>query len=222
MIYAKSAFQFGGHEKTYEKYIYWDDTKRDHYRPSDISQPKDMTERINGFCAMYDPETDTYYPSNPQRVWPSPFPKGSKYDAAQHPDVMPVFPPDDATKGRVPAKDQIGRWIKQGRIVFPEEQRVQVFDTLEELRTAIDNADVPMARKIRKIWHEMPHLEFWVGKRIGYGIPQWVRYKRELKNSTQPVSSWITPLAETDTLPDGDGVNHNAHLVSGTNQEGTT
>ena len=222
LIYAKSAFQFGGYEKTYEKYIYWDDTKRDHYRLSDISQPKDMTERINGFYAMYDPETDTYYPSNPQRVWPSPFPKGSKYDAAQHPDVMPVFPPDDATKGKVPAKDQIGRWIKQGRIVFPDEQRVEVFDTLEELRIAIDNADVPMARRTRKIWHEMPHLELWVGKRIGYGIPQWVRYKRELKNSTQPVSSWITPLAETDTLPSGDDVDLNAHLVSGTNQEGTT
>ena len=59
LIYAKSAFKFGGYEKTYEKYVYWDEAKRDHYRLSDISQPKDMTERINGFYAMYDPETDT-------------------------------------------------------------------------------------------------------------------------------------------------------------------
>jgi len=93
LIYAKAGFRFGGYEKTYDKYIYWDQSKGDHYRLSDISQPKDMKERFNGFYAMYDPKTDTYYPSNPQRVWPSPFRKGSKYDATEHPEVMPVSPP---------------------------------------------------------------------------------------------------------------------------------
>ncbi len=129
LIFGGPDLRFGGHEKTFEKYIYWDDAKKDHYRLSDISQPKDMKERVNGFYAMYDPATDTYYPPNPQRVWPSPFPKGSKYDATEYPDIMPVFPPDEATKGKLPAKDQISRWVKQGRIVFPEEQRVEVFET---------------------------------------------------------------------------------------------
>lgn len=222
LIYGGPDFRFGGYEKTFEKYIFWDEERKDHYRLSDISQPKDMKERINGFYAMYDPQTDTYYPPNPQRVWPSPFPKGAKYDATDYPDFMPVFPPDEATKGKLPAKDQISKWVKQGRIVFPEDQRVEVFDDIDALRAAIDAADVPMARKTKKIWREMPHLEFWVGKRIGYGIPQWVRYKKELKNATQPVSSWITPLAETDTLPATEEIDLNAHLVSGSTQEGTT
>lgn len=222
LIYGGPDFRFGGYEKTFEKYIFWDEERKDHYRLSDISQPKDMKERINGFYAMYDPQTDTYYPPNPQRVWPSPFPKGAKYDATDYPDLMPVFPPDEATKGKLPAKDQISKWVKQGRIVFPEDQRVEVFDDIDALRAAIDAADVPMARKTKKIWREMPHLEFWVGKRIGYGIPQWVRYKKELKNATQPVSSWITPLAETDTLPVTEDIDLNAHLVSGSTQEGTT
>ncbi|MEJ6404027.1 site-specific DNA-methyltransferase [Yoonia sp. 2307UL14-13] len=222
LIYGGPDFRFGGYEKTFEKYIFWDKERKDHFRLSDISQPKDMNERINGFYAMYDPQTDTYYPPNPQRVWPSPLPKGAKYDATDYPDLMPVFPPDEATKGKLPAKDQISKWVKQRRIVFPEDQRVEVFDDIDALRAAIDAADVPMARKTKKIWREMPHLEFWVGKRIGYGIPQWVRYKKELKNATQPVSSWITPLAETHTLPATEEVDPNAHLVSGSTQEGTT
>ncbi|WP_298361209.1 site-specific DNA-methyltransferase [uncultured Litoreibacter sp.] len=222
LIYGGPDFRFGGYEKTFEKYIFWDEERKDHYRLSDISQPKDMNERINGFYAMYDPQTDTYYPPNPQRVWPSPFPKGAKYDATDYPDLMPVFPPDEATKGKLPAKDQISKWVKQRRIVFPDDQRVEVFDDIDALRVAIDAADVPMARKTKKIWREMPHLEFWVGKRIGYGIPQWVRYKKELKNATQPVSSWITPLAETYTLPATEEIDPNAHLVSGSTQEGTT
>jgi adenine-specific DNA-methyltransferase len=191
LVYGKPRFRFGGYEKTYEKYTFWDERKKDHYRLSDISQPKDMSERVNGFYAMYDPATDTYYPANPQRVWPSPFAKGSKYDAAAFPDFMPVFPPDAATKGKLPVRDQIGRWIEQGRIVFPEDQRVEVWNTREELLAAIAASEVPMARRTKKIWAEMPFLEFWIGKRIGFGIPQWVRYKSELKNATQPVSSWI-------------------------------
>ncbi|MGS4887056.1 site-specific DNA-methyltransferase [Roseibium sp. MB-4] len=222
LIFGKSNFRFGGYEKTFEKYIYWDEDKKDHFRLSDISQPKDMNERVNGFYAMYDPKTDTYYPPNPQRVWPSPFPKGSKYDATDFPGFMPVFPADAETKGKLPAKDQITKWVKQGRIVFPKEQRVEVFDTMDALLAAIDKNEVPLARKTKKIWRDMPHLKFWVGKKIGYGIPQWVRYKNELKNATQPVSSWITPLAETDTLPRGVDTDRNAHLVAGSTQEGTT
>ncbi len=222
LIYSKPTFRFAGNEKTYEKYVFWDEGCQDHYRLSDISQPKDMDERPNGFYAMYDRATDTYYPANPQRVWPSPFPKGSSsYDATALESVFPVFPPDAETVGKVPPRDQIGRWVEQGRIVFPDEQRVEVWNSREELLAAIQAGDVPMARNTRKIWAEMPHLDFWIGKKIGFGIPQWVRYKRELKNATQPLSSWIVPLSETDTIPEGERDSH-AHIVSGTNQEGTT
>jgi adenine-specific DNA-methyltransferase len=222
LAYAKKGFKFGGYEKTFEKYIFWDEIKKDHFRLSDISQPKDMTERLNGFYAMYDPETDVYYPANPQRVWPSPFPKGAKYKAEDFPDLMPVFPPDSGTKGILPPKDQIGQWIRQGRIVFPTEQRVAVWNTRDELLAAIEASDVPMAKKTKKIWEDMPFLDFWIGKKVGFGIPQWVRYKRELKNSTQPISSWITPQSEAATLPNEGSDETHADLVIGMNQEGTT
>ncbi|WP_322895769.1 MULTISPECIES: site-specific DNA-methyltransferase [unclassified Yoonia] len=222
LVYAKKNFKFGGYEKTFEKYVFWDESKKDHFRLSDISQPKDMTERLNGFYAMYDPNADVYYPANPQRVWPSPFPKGTKYRAEDYPDIMPVFPPDAGTKGILPPKDQIGQWIKQGRIVFPLEQRITVWNTRDELIAAIEMSDVPMAKKTKKIWHDMPFLDFWIGKKVGFGIPQWVRYKRELKNSTQPVSSWITPQSEAATLPVSEAGESPSNLLIGMNQEGTT
>jgi adenine-specific DNA-methyltransferase len=224
LIYAKPQFRFSGHEKTYEKYVFWDDKAKDWYRLSDISQPKDMTERENGFYAMYDPKSDIYYPPNPQRVWPAPFPKGGRKDAELEAikDVMKVFPPDATTKGIMPSGDQIGKWIKAGRIVFPEDQKVVVWETMEELLNAIDANEVPLAKKTKKIWRDMPHLDFWVGKRVGFGIPQWVRYKSELKNANQPLSSWITPLSEAKTVPEGEDVDPNAFIVAGMNQEGTT
>ena len=183
-----------------------------------------MNERENGFYAMYDPKTDIYYPPNPQRVWPAPFPKGGRKDAELEAisGLMRVFPPDAATKGVMPSGDQIGKWIEAGRIVFPEDQRVVVWETLDDLKNAIDANDVPLAKKTKKIWREMPHLEFWVGKRIGFGIPQWVRYKSELKNATQPLSTWITPQSEAETVPTGEDIDPNSFIVSGMNQEGTT
>lgn len=224
LVYAKHKFRFSGHEKTYEKYVFWDKVAKDWFRLSDISQPKDMNERENGFYAMYDPNTDTYYPPNPQRVWPAPFPKGGRKDAELEVirGVMKVFPPDSSTVGIMPSGDQIGKWIDAGRIVFPEDQRVVVWETMEDLLRAIDENDVPLAKKTKKIWRNIPHLDFWVGKRVGFGLPQWVRYKSELKNTNQPLSSWITPLSEAKTVPDGKDADPNEFIISGMNQEGTT
>ena len=62
----------------------------------------------------------------------------------------------------------------------------------------------------------MPGLADFVGKPIGFGTPRYKRFKSELKNNTQPLSSWITPKSEAKTvLPDENAI------VSGTNDEGT-
>jgi adenine-specific DNA-methyltransferase len=222
LVYGKPSFRFSGLEKTFEMYRFWDKEKQDFYRFDNITQPKDYRERPNGFYAMYDPETDTYYAPNPQRVWPSPFPKGGKREEAEPRTCMWVFPPDEASRDIVPPGDQIGKWIKQGRIRFPDSQRVEVWNSLEELLAAIDAGEVPIAKKTKKIWRDMPFLDFWVGKRVGFGVPEWVRYKGDLKNATQPVSSWIVAQSERDTIPTGSGFDPNSHLVSATNQEGTT
>ena len=61
---------------------------------------------------------------------------------------------------------------------------------------------------------ETPDLDFWVGKRVGFGTPAFKRYKKDLRNPTQPLSSWIIPRSEAGTLdPDAN------MIVAGTNDE---
>lgn len=50
---------------------------------------------------------------------------------------------------------------------------------------------------------------------MGFGTPRFKRYKKFLRNPTQPLSSWITPRAEKDTVEAGANA-----IVSGTNDEG--
>ncbi len=189
---------------------------------SDISQPKDWIERPNGFYALHDALRDVYYPPNPQRVWPSPTPKSkNKYVAAEFwRDEFPIFPLPEKHRQAFPFKDQIGGWVSEGRIRFPEEERIEIWETLGELKAAMAANDVPMAKNTPKIWADMPNLEFWIGKRVGFGVPAWTRYRSELKNASQPISSWITPVFEGSTL-DSEADDF-TQLVSNTNQTGTT
>lgn len=220
LIYANSRFKFGGTDKSFEKYEFYDESKKDFYRLSDITQPKDWTERRNGFYAMHDPKTDIYYPANPLRVWPSPYPRNaqSKEEIFTESE-MAVWPLPDDKSTRYKGRDQIREFIEQGRIEFPAEQKVAIFETLVDLKAAIARDEIPKAKATPKIWVDMPNLEFWVNKRIGFGIPQWVRYKSELKTPTQPISSWITPTSEMSTISSDQ--DKNSVLISSTTQEGT-
>ena len=53
-----------------------------------------------------------------------------------------------------------------------------------------------------------------LGKPVGFGRPQFKRYKADLRNQTQPLSSWIVPSFEEGTYEANDS------LVSSTNKEG--
>jgi adenine-specific DNA-methyltransferase len=160
LVAARPDFRFGGTEKTFEMYTEWDANRGDWYRFSDISQPKDWTERGNGFYAMHDAERNIYYPPNPQRVWPSPTPKSkNKYVAADYwVEKFPIFPLPEAHKKLFPYKDQIAGWVKEGRIRFPEEERIEVWHSMDELQAAIASNNVPMAKNTPKIWDLYTYL----------------------------------------------------------------
>ena len=55
-----------------------------------------------------------------------------------------------------------------------------------------------------------------MGRRIGYGRPAFKRFKEGLKNENQPISSWLTPRQEEDTVVDGLNM-----PVVGTTEEGS-
>jgi len=61
---------------------------------------------------------------------------------------------------------------------------------------------------------DLPDLEYWVGKSVGFGRPAFKRYKADLRNATQPLSSWVVPSFEAGSYA------ADASFVSATNQEG--
>jgi adenine-specific DNA-methyltransferase len=72
---------------------------------------------------------------------------------------------------------------------------------------------VPKSGKTPILRRDLPDLEQWVGKPVGFGRPQFKRYKADLE-IRQPLSSWIVPSFEEGTYE------ADASLASATNQEG--
>lgn len=106
-------------------------------------------------------------------------------------------------------------WIDADHIQFPENAVYRVFDTLEELEAAYERGDVPQSGRVPLIRPDLPGFKDWVGKKIGYGTPAFKRYKKDLRNPRQPLSSWISPRAEAEMIDDDSNT-----LVIGTNDEG--
>jgi adenine-specific DNA-methyltransferase len=197
LAYGKSGFRFSGTEKTFELYKHWDEEKKDYFRTGgDLTQPKNMAERANGYYPLHDKTQDVWFPCNPDSVW--------RYSSK-------IFG-DEKKKIKTRFMEE---FVADGYIHFPTDQRVTVWEDMEQLLAAIRSGDVPSSGNAPFLREDTPNLAFWIGKKVGFGTPSLKRYKKELKAPTQPLSSWITPNFETDTLPEGD-VNE---IVAGTNME---
>jgi adenine-specific DNA-methyltransferase len=195
LVYGGTGFRFSGMRKSYEMYGNADDDPRGDWRTSDLTLGFSYKERPNLYYPLLDPKTGIYYPPNPDRIW--------------------VYASRDRLKpgARVQAKP-MEEFIESGQILFPMAQRIETWHSLDDLLAAIDNGDVPKSVKTPLLRRELPDLEFWIGKKIGFGRPAFKRYKADLRNQTQPLSSWITPKFEAKDA------NAEIGLVSGTNQEG--
>ncbi len=195
LIYGNARFKFNGFEKSYEMYGNPDSDPRGDWRIGDLTLGFSYKERPNLYYPLTDPATGISYPCSPESVW--------RY----------------ATEKRLKDGQQLQaksmeEFIGLGQIVFPKNPRVETWNTLDDLLAAIDSQDVPKGGKSLLLRRDLPNLEFWVGKKVGFGRPQFKRYKEDLRNQTQPLSSWIVPAFE-----DGDYEAENS-LVSATNQEG--
>jgi adenine-specific DNA-methyltransferase len=197
LVYGKPAFRFSGTEKTFELYRHWDEKKKDHYRTGgDLTKAHNRFERANTYYPLHDPDADVWYPCNPDSVW--------RYSSKVY-----------GVEGARIKTRYMEEFIADDYIYFPAVQRVAVWNTIEEIMDAVRLGDVPASGNARFLRADTPNLEFWVGKKVGFGTPSLKRYKKELKTPTQPLSSWITPNFEVDTLPTGDA----NEIVSGTNME---
>lgn len=192
LIYGKPGFRFMGNEKTYYMYKFYDEDRNDWYRIDNLTLGFDYKERPNLFYPLYDEKNDIWYPANPNRVW--------------------VYPSKSRSKA---AKTRFMEdWITAGHIRFPEDDNYKVYESIEALTSAFERNELPLSGRAPMIRPDLPDFEFWVGKKIGYGTPAFKRYKKDLRNPRQPLSSWITPRSEASSIVE----DANA-LVVGTNDE---
>ncbi|WP_300440505.1 site-specific DNA-methyltransferase [Zoogloea sp.] len=196
LAYGNPGFSFNGFAKSYEMYGNPDKDPRGDWRTSDLTLGYSWKERPNLYYPLLDPASGVSYPPNPDRVW--------------------VYASQERLKrGQTVQAKTMEEFIELGQILFPSnDQRVETWPTLDALLAAIDAGDVPKSGRTPLLRRDLPDLEFWVGRPVGFGRPQFKRYKADLRNQTQPLSSWLVPRFE-----DGDYEADNS-FITGTNQEG--
>lgn len=195
LVCANADFSFKGFEKTFQTYSNPDNDPKGDWSSDSLSCAKNYIERPNLFYPIKDPITGIYYPCNPERVWVY----------ASKEKVSP---------GQVLRANTMEECIDAKRVIFPVDQRVEKWSSLEEIYSAIDSGNVPGSGKTKMLRRELPDLEYWIGKPIGFGRPRFKRYKSDLQNDTKPLSSWIVPNSEKDDYESDES------FVSGSNQEG--
>lgn len=196
LVYGNNGFAFKGFEKSYDMYGNSDNDPRGDWRISDLTVGFSYKERPNRYYPLTDPQTEITYPPNPDRVW--------------------AYSTETRLKpGQVLREKPIEEFIELGQILFPkDEQRVETWHSMAALLDAIDRSDVPKSGKTPLLRRDLPNLEYWVGRKVGFGRPQFKRYKADLRNQNQPLSSWVVPSFEEDEYEADNS------FVAGTNQEG--
>jgi adenine-specific DNA-methyltransferase len=96
------------------------------------------------------------------------------------------------------------QYIRDGKVIFPklEDERVVTWKTKKELLDAIDRGDVPLRPKNKTplITRDLPDLDFWIGRPVGFGRPWFKRHLSDLQSEVRPVSSWIRGASEDEFL----------------------
>jgi adenine-specific DNA-methyltransferase len=179
LIYAGPTFAFNGAEKSTKKYKNPDNDPRGPWNTDPLTVNADRFERPGFFYPLQNPRTGIWYPCDPDRIWAY------------------------ASETRIKNLDRIRsgsmeNWISQGKIIFPTEERVEQWDSLEALKRAISLGEIPCTPKRKKplLTQDTPDLEFWVGKAIGFGRPGFKKHWAELNSHINPVSSWIPRASE--------------------------
>ncbi|UKJ75927.1 site-specific DNA-methyltransferase [Azospirillum brasilense] len=199
LVYAMPGFRFGGTKKDLGHYKNYDEGADDPWFADNLTVAVKYTDRRagNAYYSLQDPETGIWYPCNPNGVWRF---------------ASKVF----LKKGQRTKKAPVEDLIAQGKILFPKDERVQVWHTLDALLDAIDRLDVPFRGGVPILRRGLPDLEFWVGKPVGWGSPLYKRHRSELKSEYAPLSSWVR--SKTDEHRD-EGVTEISSLMG---EEGTT
>ena len=200
LVYGNKGFRFGGTEKTFELYSNPNNDPRGDWKSGgDLTVSVAYNDKRAGqaYYPLFDPDQKVWYPCNPDAVWRY----ASREKSGANARIKTKFMED---------------WIAAQQIAFPENPRIVQYDTKAALLAATQTGGVPSSGRAPMLREGLPDLEFWVGKPIAFGTPSFKRFKRDLKNDSQPLSSWIVTKSEATKADADDNI-----IVSGTNDEGS-
>ncbi|MGH7745584.1 MAG: site-specific DNA-methyltransferase, partial [Candidatus Dormibacteria bacterium] len=181
LVYGKAGFSFIGSSKSEKKYSNKDNDPRGIWNGDPLTLGFDRFERPNLFYPLHNPVTDTWYPCDQTRVWAY------------------------ATESRVEDTESLQAetmesFISKNLIIFPAKEETRVWDTLDALMADVKSGDVPVTPKRKRplITEDLPELDFWVGKKVGFGRPLFKKLWSALRSHENPVGSWIARQKEQD------------------------
>jgi adenine-specific DNA-methyltransferase len=183
LVYAKGGFSFAGTEKSFAIYANADNDHRGDWTRDNPTLGFNKRERPNLYYPVHDPDADVWYPCNPNAVWR--FATKARVKPGQRLQTRPME-----------------ELIADGRILFPEDQKISTWNTLDEVSAAVSNSDVPIRGGLKLI-SEGDDLAFWVGKKVGFGAIRVKRFRNELRNPRQPISSWVAFNSDKRTETEG-------------------
>ncbi|MFT4434155.1 site-specific DNA-methyltransferase [Caballeronia sp. 15715] len=218
LCFAKPGFAFAGMKKDWSKATD-DGDRRGAWIDGPLNQGKDIRQRTDAFYPIHDPASDTWYPCDPDSVW--------------------RFATEERSENKKLRSKDMETLIKEKRISWPDSGKTAIFKTKRELLRAIKEGTAPHNLRVyerldefakdagssaaaKKILDNIPPVEFWVGKRIGFGKPRYKRFLTDIKKDAKPVSTWILPSstkkADLDFIDQSDVT----VLKAGFTSEGTT
>jgi adenine-specific DNA-methyltransferase len=179
LVYANEGFAFNGKEKTQKKYKNPDKDIRGKWNGDPLTLAFDRVQRENLYYPLHNPETDRWYPCDENRVW--------AYATEER-----------VVEGQELQAETMEEFVRRKQILFPAEEKVVIWNSIDEIKEAIANGDVPVTPKRKRplITENTPNLEFWVGKQIGFGRPLFKKFWNDLRSHVNPLSSWIFRTSE--------------------------
>ncbi len=191
LIYGNDGFAFNGSDKTQRKYSNHDHDPRGPWNGDPLTLAFDRFQRKNLFYPIRNPKSDRWYPCDPNRVWAY----ASEQEIRNRLGITKEVA-DSLISGL--RSETMEEWIGQEKILFPDDEKTVVWESLDDLLAAIDAGDVPVTPKRKRplLTRDTPDLDFWVGKQVAFGRPLFKKHWRDLRSHTNPVSSWIARLKE--------------------------
>lgn len=216
LVYGNEAFEFKGEGREEGAFTNPDGDHRGDWASGDLNKAHNAKQRPEAYYSIRNPETDVWYLCDPDSVW--------RFSSISRP-----------LRKKLQA-DPIETIIEEKRILWPANEDVACYQSLDELERAIKNGTAPKQLKIYSQLTELERsaqtdpkvarlltyiepLDNWVGRKIGYGKPRYKRFRSQLKRDVTPLSSWLNPAAEGSFDDDDDS---EVTLTVGSTGEGTT